>query len=226
LNLVPSSSPEPDLNEREIFLRLIVEGKVNLYSYKESDSKIFFFSKQASKPIQLINTNFYRDDGELAYKRAYKDQLQNEIQCESVKHLIDDLDYEKNELIFFFNEYNSCLDSSTKTYSGLPFISPKYLNVSLAVGRTTYSMVATSQFKNIKFVQFKDNVIPNIAVEIEQLLPLTRNKISIWVRGDYKNFSDSEIATFEGIDENSTLYYHTVETGLGARGYVGTGLIK
>ena len=226
LNLDPSSSSEPDFNEREVFLRLIIEGDVNLYSYKESNSRIFFYSTQIIKPIQLINTKFYRNDGKLAYKRTYREQLQNVIQCESANDLINDAKYDKEDLTFLFKEYNSCLGSSTKRYSGLPFISSKYLNVSLSIGRTTYSVVANTQLNNIKIAEYKDNSIPNIAIELEQLLPLTRNMFSMWARGDYKNFSDEEPATFEGVDENSKLYYNTIEASLGARGYVGTGLIK
>lgn len=226
LNLSPSLNTEPEFNSRVIFLRMIVEGEINLYSFKESDSSIYFYSTYTTKPTQLINTEFVRDDGKHAFNRIYRNQLHDFVKCEPILSLIDDLKYSENELVDFFKEYNSCLDSPSKTYSGLPFVSSKYLNVSLSIGRTTYSMVAITQFQNIKIAKYKDNVIPNIAIELEQLLPLTKNKISIWARGDYKNFSDEEPATFEGVDENSKLHYNTIEASLGARGYVGTGFIK
>lgn len=226
LNLSPNSDSDPKFDNRQIFLRVIVEGEINLYSYKESGSRIFFYSSFTSTPSQLVNTEFVRTDGNHAFNPIYKSQLRDFTQCESIMSLIGNLKYDEKELIYFFKEYNSCLDSPSKTYSGLPFVSPKYLNVSLSVGRTSYSMVATTQINNLKIARYKDNVIPNIAIELEQLLPITKNRISIWARGDYKNFTDEEPATFEGIDENSKLYYNTIEASLGARGYIGTGLIK
>lgn len=226
LNLSPNSNTEPVFDSRVIFLRMIVEGEINLYSYKESDSIIYFYATSTTKPTQLINTEFVRNDNKPAFNRIYRNQLRDFVQCESMLGLINDLKYDEKELVVFFKEYNSCLDSSSKTYSGLPFTSSKYLNVSLSVGRTTYSMVATTQLNDIKIAKFKDNVIPNIAIELEQLLPLTRNRVSIWARGDYKSFSDEEPATFEGVDENSKLHYNTIEASLGGRGYVGQGFIK
>jgi len=226
LNLTPSSNTDAEFEDRQIFLRMIVEGVVSLYSYKESDSEIYFYSTPTVPPTQLLNTEFIRADNSYAFNPIYKSQLRKLTKCESILGLIDDLKYNKKSLSYFLKEYNSCINQPSKTFSGLPFISPKYLNISLSVGATSYSMVATTQLNNIRIVRFKDNVIPNIAIELEQLLPVTKNKISIWARGDYKSFSKEETARFEDVDEDSKLYYNTIETSIGARGYAGTDLIK
>lgn len=226
LNLTPSSNTDAEFEDRQIFLRVIVEGEASLYSYKESDSEIYFYSTLTVPPTQLLNTEFIRADNSYAFNPIYKNQLRKLIECESNLGIIDDLKYDKKNLIYFFKEYNSCIDKPSKTFSGLSISSPKYLNISLSVGATSYSMVATTQLNNIRIVRFKDNAIPNIALELEQLLPVTKNKISIWLRGDFKSFTDSEVARFEGVNESSKLYYNTIETSLGARGYVGTDLVK
>jgi len=226
LNTSPSNSTEPKFFNKLIFLRTLVEGDANLYSYEDSGSEIFFFSIGSDKPTQLVNTKYLRKDRVISFNRAFRKQIENSLSCESISGLVDDLKYNKKALIDFYEKYNSCLEVTANTYSGIPLISYKYLNISLFIGRSTYSMVSTTQIQNVKVVSFKDNVYPNIGIELEQLLPITKNRFSIWVRGDYKNFSDTEIATIQGVNQNAKLYYNTIESSFGARYYIGNGLLK
>tara|TARA_R110002124_G_scaffold195520_1_gene362593 strand:+ start:25919 stop:27133 length:1215 start_codon:yes stop_codon:yes gene_type:complete len=219
-NLKPTSNPQPDLNPTDIFIRQELTGAVNLYEYRLEDKQIFFYAFKDKDPQQLFNIEFIRPDGVVSINRLFRSQLQETLTCNQIKNSdIENLSYDINDLKEIISKYNSCKNSETVTYSGPSPISTKYLNIAILAGNTTYSIVSTTQINNILLSKFKGNAIPNLGLELEYLFPFSKNKFSLWGRVDYKNITDTGVATIEGQQDTSSLSYQTIESSFGGRWY-------
>jgi hypothetical protein len=61
-----SEDRNPEFKEEELFLKLLVEGKANLYSLEDGNITRYFYSKDDSEIIQLIYKKFMTPEKSIA----------------------------------------------------------------------------------------------------------------------------------------------------------------
>jgi len=104
-----SRERSPVFNEEEIFLRVLVQGKANLYEYLENNIKRYFYNKENTTINQLIFKKYRINAGKIATNYGFRQQLWNNLKCKSIRRdKIEKLDYSKNKLTALFVEYNEC----------------------------------------------------------------------------------------------------------------------
>jgi hypothetical protein len=102
-----STVAAPIFKEEIVFLRALVEGNFNLYSY-ESDSKIIFFYTVNNKTEQLIYKRYNDREGSIVKNEGYKRQLFVNFKCGDDRSKIQKLKYEEDDLIEYFVKTNNC----------------------------------------------------------------------------------------------------------------------
>lgn len=104
----------PDWSQEQLFLKVIVEGKANLYAYDGKTGKKFFYSviDKDSAINQLVYKRFFIGSS-VAENNSFKNQLLTDLNCPNVKlEDVEDLTYTTEDLGQYFESYNKWWDTS------------------------------------------------------------------------------------------------------------------
>lgn len=209
-----SESREPSLEEEELFLKVLFEGKYSLYSYQDSPIAKFFYKVDSSNPEQLIYKRYKTYEGRVRENNYYKQQLLNNLNCPDIKlKRIENLKYDKTSLNDLFREYNECNNSNfvsfkrksrTKIKSSFR-IRPRINNSSLAVNSSPGGPLDTD---------FGNKISAGLGLEYEIILPFNNNQWGISIEPTYQNFVSQT-----GTTNFSKVTYRSIEFHVTARRY-------
>ncbi len=202
--------------EKSLLLKVEVEGKATLYSKQNGETYTFYFSVHGRPTSELFYAQYLRNDGRVARDNKFREQLAKSLTCGNTN--LTSLKYEKEQLIRFFSAYNKCEQSDFKTYTGIPALSFKYLNIGLSAGTSPYFIESTNTILDTENARFADNT-PYIEADIEYLIPSLNNRFSFFATGGYLNFSDFDQRTLLGTYQNIRLEYQVIQSTIGVRGY-------
>jgi hypothetical protein len=180
-----SSIKEPVYKTYTMFLNVIVEGKVSLYSLDINKSTRFFYSKENNPEIvQLIFKKYKQTQGTVLENSYFKQQLFNEINCRK-KSTTDlyNISYSKSGLTRIFEEENKCLGSSPLVYSNTGSREIKFLY-------TLFGGLYSSEF-SLEGSRFASGSNSEIAYGLggELALALPSGKWEAFVRVEYETLS-------------------------------------
>jgi hypothetical protein len=91
-----------DNEEKKVFLERLVEGKINLYYYKDKKGKKFFFEKDNGQLVEVLKKGIDNSN----YKNFIKPYTQD---CNNVTEALKLVSYTKPSLSKYIDQYNSCL---------------------------------------------------------------------------------------------------------------------
>jgi hypothetical protein len=104
-----SELKDPVFKEEKLFLKLLIEGKANLYVYEDVNLNRYFYNVQDSKITQLIYKSYKRDGNRIGVNNSFKRQLLDHLKCSAFTlKKIKNLTYKQNSLISFFKESIFC----------------------------------------------------------------------------------------------------------------------
>lgn len=233
-------SRKPILKKETLFLKVLVEGKSNLYRYKRGNLKRFFYSKK-EKPIKpliykrylnlkhnailssfnesVINKN--RNRNFIYVNERYKQQLFKNLTCKTISlKEIEKLRYKKQSLSKFFIKYNKCsgylIDSQyEKETKG-------FFKVSFKGGARITSLDIDNSSRYLPSINFDSKTTYKIGVEGEYFLPFNKNKWSLFVEPTFQFFSAKKELPFEFLVEKKIIAetnYKSIEVPIGIKRY-------
>ncbi|WAC00876.1 tRNA modification GTPase [Lacinutrix neustonica] len=227
-----SEERAPSFNEEILFLKLIVEGTANLYSYEDSNLGRYFFNIDSpnTNPEQLIFKSYLDSEDEGEYKNiirtnnAYKQQLLNNLNCSSISQKdIKNTNYKERELKKIFENYNKCKDPNYESFS---IKRPKkdLFNFSARLGLSATSLKIQNMPIPSWDTNFDSKLTLRIGVETEFILPFNKNKWSLIVQPTYQSFkSEKEITYLQTslVTKKTIVYvnYKSLEFPIGVRYY-------
>ena len=159
------------------FLKVLVEGEANLYKYENETQFKYFYSKNPDSIKPLIYYQ-YKDGERLRTNDSFKKELFDNLTCESLTiHDFLKLRYQVKPLLNIFEQYNNCKNAA--------FIEYKANDTK---GKLNFTPKIGYQFNSIKStypdIPSSDNN-PVFGFEVEYLLPLNKNKYSIFIEPQY-----------------------------------------
>jgi hypothetical protein len=227
-----SRTSVPSFNKEELFLKVLVEGKANLYEYIDGNLTRYFYSIENSKIKQLVHKeyiNTVEDKIDLGtYKEVisennyYKQQLWNELKCSYfTENKLKNINYKKKDLVVFFTEYSNCNNEKaiviknqevTKDFFKLT-IRPRLNNSSLSVENDNDSSKNTDFGNRIGF---------GLGLEAEFILPFNKKKWSFLIEPTYQNYKSEKASNvdtpYEGILTRK-VDYNSIEIPFSLRHY-------
>jgi len=186
----------PVFNEELLFLKVLVEGKANLYLYEDGNLRRFFFNVD-DKPIEqlvfktyLLNPNLARNNN------LYKQQLSNELKSERFESdTFEKLNYEEQALTNLFVFYHESQNLMFKKY-----IQRKDLdrfNINIRPRIISNSLTFNNTSSSIFYMNYDNQINLSLGVEFEVFLPFNNNKWSIFLEPTYQSFSDEKIQNYQ-----------------------------
>lgn len=207
---------EPKFEKEEIFLKVLIEGDANLFSYKNGNLVRFFFNKNNSEIEQLIFKKYKTIEDKIAVNDKFKQQLWVSLKCKNISFkTFKNLDYKENDLIHFFERYYNCIQTEYISFKKNKkqdlfnlTLRAGLNNSSLSTGNTTFD--ADSPY----FPDFGNQLGLRLGVELEFIMPFNKNKWGIIIEPTYQSFkADVDQKNSTSVD------YSSIELPIGVRHY-------
>jgi hypothetical protein len=213
-----SVNKNPEWQEQTLFMRVLVEGKANLYYHRMKGFDRFFFSVDGGEIKQLVYKLYLLTDDEIKYNvyyhtntnygqnREYINQLQTFVYCATFSpQKVKQVKYERKPLTTYFTEYNACHgivavdhEKHNKTKVHLWITPGLNLGGSLSL-QFAGGIPADRDFgKGDGF---------RLGTAVEFSLPFNKNKWAILLEPAYQSTKFSK-ATYESVETTFSLRYH------------------
>lgn len=211
----------PVFVEEQLFLKVLVEGKSNLYFYENGYLQCFFYNKDNSNIEQLIYKSYLISENEMGKNNQFKQQLWDNLKCPTIgMNKIEHLEYKKNSLINFFIEYNKCNNSDFINYQRK--VKKDLFNLTFRAHLNNSSLSIQNYFSNVNNTDFGNKSGFGFGVEAEYILPFNKNKWAVSIEPTYQNFKSkktSDVNSISGRKPIVTVDYSSIEVPLSLRYY-------
>lgn len=115
-----SNKSEPDWTTDQLFLRVLVEGLVNLYAFNDEHSKKFFFGSEVMPIEQLVYKKYVTDDdGVRQVNDLYRTTLSEKVNCGNLpRSYFRTVKYDEESLTNHFVNFSKCNRMEPLVYRG------------------------------------------------------------------------------------------------------------
>lgn len=182
-----SEKKEPVFNEEVIFLKVLVEGKANLYLYEDGNLVRYFYNKADSPIEQLVYKRYKTPQNKIGKNNRFKHQLWTDLKCSTFKiNKVQKLEYRKNELVDLFVAYNECNGVAYVNYD----VKQKrdLFNLNLRPG-LNFSMLSIQNSVSDEHFDFGNELTFSFGIEAEFIMPFNKNKWSLIFEPTYQYFN-------------------------------------
>ncbi|NDI99815.1 PorT family protein [Flavobacterium sp. LaA7.5] len=202
---------EPQYVEETLFLKIMVEGTLNLYQYEDDNIIKYFYSKDKHENATQLLYMEVNNKGMIHKNNRYKQQLYNLMKDKiSQESHYEKLNYNKNSLIKLFIEYNGNEDS--KNFAARQNQGKIHIKITPGVNFAALSVDNPSGYA----IDFDNKAALRIGAELEYILPFNNNKWSVFIEPAYNSYeNDGSIS-----DRKFSAKYHTLEVAVGPRHYL------
>lgn len=212
----------PVFNKEQLFLKVLIEGKANLYLYEDKGLIRYFFNEGLTEVKQLIFKNYLVNSQQVAKNYEFRRQLWNTLKCEGIPmERLTKINYRQSELIKFFIEYNKCSNSDFVNYQ----IKQKkdMFNLTIRPGIRSSSQTIGNDLFSWKEIDFGSGITSfRLGLEAEFILGFNNNKWTLLLEPTYQQFeSDATIISNQSTGEElfATVNYESVQINFGVRYY-------
>lgn len=189
----------PLWRQEQLFLKVLLEGKANLYCFDDSNGRRFFYSVKDTAISQLVykkfRVNFLAKNtfGEqlspIAENNTYKDQLLLDLNCpDATLESVEDVTYRTDDLEKYFRSYNQCMGDTIIEKKKKSKKSYFNLKIAPGINSSTVSMPISVESPFPAF-EFKRSEGFRIGLEFESLLPFNRNKWALVFEPTFQSFN-------------------------------------
>lgn len=226
-----SSKKEPEFQTSTLFLRQLVKGNANLYSYEGRNIVRFFFNAEDATELKpLIYKKYKVNNTQVGVNAEFRNVLFSDLKCDQLTvNNFKKLAYHKNDLISIFTIYNTCIGADNIVY-GKNRDKNGSFNFTVKGGLVSNQVVTRQEFGLSGLTSTIKGKIPmklnvRIGVEGEYIFPFNNGKWSVFVEPSYQSYDNDGEITRTGTAgvvsrNNIRLKYSFIELPIGIRYYM------
>ncbi|MDO6812037.1 outer membrane beta-barrel protein [Tenacibaculum soleae] len=204
----------PIFKEEKLFLKVLIEGKANLYLLEDGNLRRFFFNKENSAIEQLIFKSYKTPNNQIGKNNRFKNQLWNNLKCPNLKiNKVENLSYQKNDIVDFFVEYNECNGEKNTNYEEKQ--KKDLFNLSIRPGFNNSSLSVQNSIYSSRDTDFDNEFGFRFGIEAEFIMPFNKNKWSLIIEPTYQYYKSEK----ETRNRNVKADYKSIEIPVGIRHY-------
>lgn len=227
---------KPQFFKENLVLKVLIEGKANLYQYYENGIEKFFYSYNGSKIEQLLFITYLADEDDfiaskesgenimpnltILYDNTFRKQLYLNLNCNNDRNEINKLKYKISDLKMYFEKFNQCSNIIYSKYYGGNKSKYKFK----AVAISNFNKVELFDNGNSLYSKnFSTQINLGFGFEIEAILPFNNNKWSLFVVPSYNNYKNSAILYGNPLslinEQKVEISYNYIQLPIGVRHY-------
>lgn len=204
-----------------IFLRELVRGEFNLYSYTIDGENTFYFRRDDG--IIKILSNEVLNQGEIeSVNSSFRIQLSENVNCKKKsKKFFTNLKYDQRALIDYFIEQNQCSKQEYFSEYEIKTV-PGKTQVNLKSGVLFSSLNVDNTRGRVYDSDFGDFIVPTYGVEFEYSLSENQKSWSLLTELMYERFNESSTIEFRIRNHRDESYanYSALNLTLNLRRYL------
>ncbi len=207
-------------SEEILFLKVLAEGKASLYGYEDEDIEKYFYSISDSSVHQLIHKKYLidKDNTEsndlIGYNNQFRQQLWMEVRCSfSSMSFMEKLNYDKNDLVYYFEMYNKSNGNQTIKYSDNS--KKNIFNLKLTPGINISSLQIPNPITGINIINTENNVSFRLGIESEFIFPYYKNNWSVIFEPTFQSLQTKQ----EDNNHHTTINFNSIDFPIGLRRY-------
>jgi hypothetical protein len=209
----------PEWKEQTLFLRVLVEGKANLYHHRTKGFDYFFFSVDNGDIKQLVyklylltyeemrSNVYYNNNTNYGQNREYINQLQTYVYCASFSvEKVKQVKYERKPLAKYFTDYNAChgivgVDREKHSQGSV------HLKIAPGIGTGSLTRTDGGSFTYRDYGKATDY---RLGAELEFILPFNRNKWALLLEPAFHSFKTTGryAVTYQSIEPMMAARYY------------------
>ncbi|XMO86872.1 tRNA modification GTPase [Algibacter sp. AS12] len=217
-----TTDKNPVFNKETLFLKVLVEGKSNLYQYIDGKLNRYFYGNDVSNIKQLVFKVYKIENNDIRKNNRFRQQLWNDLKCPNFKmNRVEKLNYRKKDLVAFFTDYSKChnkeivsLEPKQKRDLFNLTIRPRFYSSTLSI-KSTNPDFSTINFDMESGIRF--------GLEAEFILPFNKNKWALAAEPTYQKFKAEQSADARNINGGkiiANLDYTSIEVPVSIRHYI------
>ncbi|WP_299777950.1 tRNA modification GTPase [uncultured Formosa sp.] len=207
----------PIFNKEKLFLKVLIEGKANLYSYEDGNLKRYFYNKDNVVIEPLIYKRYKTSNNTIGTYYRFRQQLLVDLKCEDISSsYIEKVDYKASDLVNIFKKYNECNGTE---YVNFEQNDKKVLfNLNIRPGLNISSFSTNNNLgSNSRNLDFKNKTGFRFGLEAEFIMPFNKNKWALIIEPTYQYFNAEKKNTY---DDLISVDYKSIEIPIGIRHYL------
>lgn len=173
----------PRFTRKKVFLRVLLEGRGSLYELDTRDNIRFYILAENGQLAPLVYKAYQVPGRGVAYNYTYRSQLNKEMACGSSAATIQDLKYDRTELMNYVREYNTCLGSGTVEYEKQA--RPLRFSARIFTGIDFYSVLINNRTDSKTGLK--------AGAELEAIVPVNKSKLSVFIAPAYQAFRSDPV---------------------------------
>lgn len=202
----------PQWKKETLFLRVLIEGPLNLYQYEDGDGvKYFYSSGDHTQPEQLFHKK-YVIEGQLGENNYYRQQLFNLMKDKiSDPKKFEKLEYERSFITKLFKEYNGAeAKDHTKNHN------KGNLDLKITPGVNFASLSFKNSVNTAIDFDFEKKASFLIGAEVEYILPIYNSKWSLFTNPNVQSYKNTFTKGYYTFDVDYTM----LDVPVGVRHYM------
>ncbi|MDB2384852.1 PorT family protein [Polaribacter sp.] len=167
----------------------------------------------------MVFKEYMIDENKLRKNTKYKQQLLAHLRCDDFDILkFEYLEFDKDELIAVFEEYNQCNDEEYRTYGIKSKKGLFHLNVRLGLNSSSLLVEQANPVTRLidREINFNNETALRYGVEAEFIFPFNKNKWATLVEATYQRYISSKETSTGTVD----IVYNSFEVPIGVRHYL------
>lgn len=216
-----SHEKNPIFNEETLFLKVLVEGKSNLYEYTAVNLNRFFYKTENSNIEQLVFKSYQIDQSTIGKNFSFRQQLWANLKCSSFKESrFKNINYKRNELVKIFIDYSNCNNSEPVTLQQKG--KRDLFNLTIRPRLNSSSMTINDFYSNSKTTNFDTKIGFGLGLEAEYILPYNNNKWAFLIEPTYQSYNTEKTNEYDYASGGKAIInvdYSSIELPVGLRHY-------
>jgi hypothetical protein len=210
-----TTEKDPIWKQEKLFLKVLVEGKANLYVFEGENIVKYFYSMNGGNTIDQLVYKEYKVDMNLVKNTTFRQQIWKDLQFkDTFKDEVQNMPYTAEALGKYFTAYDSSFGNTVTQIK--PIERKSYLNLKLTPGVNFSSgsmSIPVGVGKPLKPVTFKSNQTFRLGLDAEWVFAYNKYKWALVFEPTYQSFKS-------GPDpKDGTIDYSSIEFPLGVRYY-------
>ncbi|MEM6525174.1 MAG: hypothetical protein AAF693_15330, partial [Bacteroidota bacterium] len=166
-----SNNSKPEFRLETLFLQILIEGSVNLYSYKDGNLRRFFFKEEDSDIKPLIYKKYRIGPKKVSQNVNYKQELYLSLNCTGLdRSRFEKLGYDRSSLVSLFKKYYECMGKDYNDFSEK--YSKSQLNIYIRSGLNFNTFSMASPETGGETIHLEDQTNLRFGLEFEWILPI------------------------------------------------------
>lgn len=212
LHIKLSSTIRPLWQKQRVFVKVLVEGQMNLYSLNTESYTRFYYRHTTDSITPLVYKQYFVSRSLVGTNKQYLMQLEKLLDCGGLSRNIKSK-YTARDLSALVVKYNQCTNSTVSNYK---FEKQIKFHVKATIGLNYSSYKASIDGALFPTeADFGYKLTPRFGAELEMMLPYWDNRWSLLFDPNYRTYKSNT-------EDNGNYYsvdYQSIEMPFGARAH-------